>query len=98
MSVSCETKLTPRLEKGILELEALILARYPDATFRVSRSPEDRRSVHLVVTVDIDDRDEVMDVVMDRLLELQVKQRMPIHVIPVRPRARTLAMLQARAR
>lgn len=97
MIASCAVKLTPRVEQGIHELEAMLLARYPDATFRVSRSPEDRRSVHLVVTVDVDDRDEVMDVVLDRLLELQVKQRLPIHVIPVRPRARTLAMLQARA-
>ena len=68
---------------------------YPEATFRVMRSPEDHKTVLLKPVVDLDDRDEVMDVVIDRLVELQSDEQLPILVVPVRPQARSEAIRQA---
>ncbi len=93
-----EPKLTARMRDAVGELKTLVSARYPDATFRVSRSLESPRIVHLMTTVDVDDRDQVMDVVIDRMMELQIKERLPLFVIPVRPRERNLALLQEQAR
>ena len=36
-----------------------------------------------------------MDVVIDRVVELQSEQKLPIHVIPVRPAARNEAIRRA---
>jgi|SRR6266508_3716317 len=98
MTTEREPKLRPRMQAAIAELKGLVRQRYPEATFRVARSPEDPRSIHLMTTVDVEDRDEVMDVVIDRLVELQSEENLPIHVIPVRPRERVLAMLRERTR
>ena len=38
--------------------------------------------------------DDVMDLVADRLLELQVDQGLPVHVVPLRTPARTTAIRQ----
>ncbi len=89
-----EPKLTARMQRAIDELKALLSEHYPEATFRVSHSPDDRRGIDLVTTVDLEDRDEVMDLVIDRLLELQIKDRLPVHVIPVRTRERNLAIIR----
>jgi|SRR5581483_6492254 len=97
MKTEREPKLAPRMQAAIEELKGLVRERYPDATFRVTRSPENRRVMHLVATVDVEDRDEVMDVVIDRMMELQIEEKLPIFVIPVRPRERMLAMLRDRA-
>jgi hypothetical protein len=92
MSVERERRLEPRMQRAIAELEGLIRARYPDATFRVTRHPEAHDSVLLKPVVDVDDRDEVMDVIIDRLGELQAEEHLPILVVPVRPPARREAI------
>jgi len=51
MSAGRTESLDPRVGRAIAELQALITQRYPEATFRVTRSPEDPRSIHLVATV-----------------------------------------------
>jgi hypothetical protein len=83
------------MRQAVDELQLLIRQRYPDATFSVVRSPEDPRIVHLMTTVDVPDTTEVVDAVLDRVLALQIEERLPVHVIPVRPRERVLAMLRA---
>jgi hypothetical protein len=55
---------------------------------------DDPASIHLITTVDVDDPDEVGDLVIDRVVELQVEERIPLHVIPVRPVERVLAELK----
>ncbi len=95
MKTEHEPRLSSRMQGAIEELKGLVRENYPGATFRVTRSPEDHRSIHLLATVDVEDRDEVMDVVVDRVMQLQIQEKLPIHVIPVRPRARVLAMLRA---
>ena len=72
----------------------MIEARFPAASFRVERSRDEPASVHLITIVD-EDPDAVLDVVIDRLLELQVEERVPVHVIPLLPPALVAEQLQA---
>ena len=60
---------TPRLQRAVAELQALIQAYYPDATFQVTHG-EDPVGIYVMTTVDVDDIDAVVDVYIDRLLEL----------------------------
>jgi hypothetical protein len=50
-----------RLQRAIGELKATVVARYPCATFEVSRGHDDPSSTHLIAIVDVDDPDEVGD-------------------------------------
>jgi hypothetical protein len=70
----------------------LVRHRYPDATFRVARSPEDPETILLKPVVDVDDRDEVLSLVLDRLGELQIEEQLPLFVVPLRPPARNEAI------
>ena len=90
--MSAET--APRMDAAIAEIQDLILAHYPDATFDASIG-EDPDGTWLTATVDVDETDEVFDVVVDRLLDMQVEEGLPLYVIPVRPIERTLAELRA---
>lgn len=85
-----------RLEAALTELEALIRTQYPDARFSIARGPEDPQEVHLVATVDVEDTDRVLDVVMERLLELQVTEGLPISVSPRRTPKRRAALWAAK--
>jgi hypothetical protein len=49
-----------------------------------------------VTTVDIADTDEVIDLVGDRLVELQVEEGLPLYMTPLRPIERVVAELQER--
>ena len=55
-----------------------------------------------MATVDVPDKGEGFDLVVDRMMELQIEEELPLFVIPVRPRERVLQMLreqeEARAR
>lgn len=84
-----------RMRVAIDELRALLLSRYPDATFTVG-SGEDPAGVYLYATVDVVDRLEVIDLFIDRLVELQIDEGLPLYVIPLRPAARNEAILRAR--
>jgi hypothetical protein len=92
------TAINPKLQAALDELQGLILARYPEATFSVSPAEDDPRITHLVTTVDIEDTDEVVDLVIERMLQLQVEEGLPIYVVPVRPFKRILARRAALAR
>ena len=95
MTVERTPKFTPAMQKAISELQGLISKRYPDATFRITRSPESPKTVLLKPVVDVDDRDEVMDVVIDRLGELQAQEQLSLLVVPVRIEARNEAIRRA---
>jgi hypothetical protein len=73
---------TSSLEDGIAEMQALIQAAYPEATF-ATESGEDPDGVHLVASLVADDLDEVMDVYIDRLIDLQIDHGLRLHVIPL---------------
>ena len=84
--------LTPRLREAIDELRGLIASRYPAARFAVGEG-DDPEGIYLTATVDVEDMGEVVDVFLDRLVELQVEEALPIFVVAVRPLERTLALL-----
>ena len=83
----------PRVQAAIEELKGLITARYPEAAFRVSTRADEPPPVHLYATVDVEDTDEVLDVVIDRLLELQIDEEIPLHVIPLHTPERNAELL-----
>lgn len=87
--------ITPAIEAAIGELRGVIAERFPTATFEVEEGT-DPLGIFLDVTVDLEDTFEVIDLVGDRLLEMQVEEGLPIYVIPSRPVERTLAELRAR--
>ena len=96
MRQESEPKLQPRMRQAVEELKGLVREHYPDATFQVARSPEEPGTVHLLATIDREDLDEVLDPIIDRIVELQTDERLPVHVIPVQPRERALAMLRTK--
>jgi hypothetical protein len=40
--------------------------------------------VHLIAAVDVDDLDDVTDLVIKRMMEIQIEDGLPIFVIPTR--------------
>ena len=84
-----------RIQAAIAELQDLIRARYPEATFSVGYG-EDPDGVYLRATVDVDDRNDVADLFIDRLVSIQVDEGLPVYVVPVRPPERVAALLISR--
>src|SRR5437762_532310 len=94
--MSAEQNLTdPRIHQAVEELTNIIRARWPSAGIEVMRAVDDPEAIHLNATVDIEDTEDVIDAVINRVLELQLDEGLPIHVIPVRPPERTLEELRA---
>ena len=85
----------PRITAAVAELQGLIASRYPEATFSVGLG-EDPEGVYLRPVVDVEDRGEVVDVVLDRLVDLQVEHELPLYVVPGRPPERNAAIVRAR--
>jgi hypothetical protein len=80
----------PAIDAAVAEMQLLIRSSYPEATFAVAPG-EDPEGVYLIVTVDVEDTDPVFDLVVNRLLELQVEAAIPLFVLPIRPLARIMA-------
>lgn len=74
----------PRIKAAMVELETLIQHHYPSAIFRETFG-EDPEGAYLMVTIDVEDTDDVIEVYIERLLELQIDEGLSIYVIPVRP-------------
>ena len=87
----------PRVHAAVAELQERITKQYPSATFEVGEG-DDPEGLYITATVDLDDPDEVVDLLVDRLLELQVDEGLPVYVIPVRTPERVAALLEARRR
>jgi hypothetical protein len=83
-------RLIPRMAEAVQELKGVITARFPQASVVVEKG-SDPKGVYLVTTVDIADTDEVIDLVGDRLVELQVEEGLPVYVTPLRPIERVAA-------
>lgn len=94
MSAKHQETLRPEMAVAIEQLKTLVKARYQHATFQVEPDPDDPGALDLIATVDIEDVEEVLDLVIDRVLELQLEQEIPIHVIPIRPLKRVLRELR----
>jgi hypothetical protein len=88
-----------KMKSAVSELQELIRSRYPSTTFTVGEY-EGPDSVYMRATVDVDDTDEVTAVFIDRLVDLQVEDGLPIYVVPVRTPERIAAhrrQLEARS-
>jgi hypothetical protein len=81
------------MEKAVRELKGLITGRFPQASFVIEEG-FDPKGTYLVTTVDIPDTDEVIEIVGDRLVELQVEEGLPLYVTPLRPMPRVIAQLR----
>ncbi len=86
----------PEIQEALAEMRAFILERFPEATFRAYVGDEPL-GVYLATTVDVDDPDELLDVVIDRVLDLQIEQGIPLHVLPLRTPERNAKMLAEQA-
>ncbi len=86
---------SPRMDEAVRELQGLISASFPDATFAVEEG-SDPEGVYVVATVDVPDTDEVVAAVGDRLVAMQVDEGIPVYVTPLRPIARVVAQLRER--
>jgi hypothetical protein len=84
----------PRMLAAIKELKELVRSHYPEATFSVGGGTDDPEAVHIYATVDIEDTDPVVDVVLERELEL-FAEGLPVHVIPLRTPERNAAIFRA---
>ena len=71
----------------------MITSRFPEASFVVEEG-SDPKGMYLVTTVDIADTDEVIELVGNRLVELQVTEGLPLYVTPLWPIARVVAQLR----
>jgi hypothetical protein len=83
------------MKAAIEEMKNLLTRAFPEATFAIAAG-EDPDGIHLIATIDSEDMDEVMDLYIDRIVELQVHEDLPLFVIPVRPVERNIALLAQR--
>lgn len=73
------------------ELKGLILARHPEATFDVRPGGDDPTAIFLEACVDLDDPFEVTDEIIDRIVDIQIDEEIPLYVLPLRTPERELA-------
>lgn len=95
MSAEQLRPLDPRAQRAVEELQGLIQEHYPAATFAVQRGEDDPAAIHLIATVDLDDTDAVLDLVIERMMAFQIEEQLPVYVIPIRPAERVHALLTA---
>lgn len=94
MTTEAVQPLDPRRQQAVTELTEIIKRRYPTASFAVGPGEDAPDATHITATVDVDDLDEVMDLVIEREIELQVDEGIPIYVIPIQPPERARATMQ----
>jgi hypothetical protein len=83
--------ITPRMEEAIEELKALIRSRFPKAEFDVSEG-DDPEGIYLMSTADVDNLFDIIDLVNDRLVDMQIDEGLPIFVMPNRTPERNAAI------
>ncbi len=67
------------MQEAINELKGMIRDKFPTAVFAAAPG-EDPAGIYLDATVDTDEVDEVLDVVRERLFQLQVDEGLPIYM------------------
>ncbi len=95
MSQEYLAALDPARQSAVSELIDLVKQRYPTTAFTVGPGEDDQDVTHITAIVDVDDPDEVVDMVIDRMLELQLDHGVPVYLIPIRTPER-VAALQSR--
>lgn len=95
MATAPNNELDEQVERALDELRSIIRRRFPEAQFEVFHG-EDPEGTYLSAIVDVEDSDEVVDVFIDRLIDMQVEDGLPVYVVPVRPLERVLEEIQRR--
>lgn len=93
MSTERVADLDEQTREALDELKGLIAGRFPQASFEVAHG-DDPEGTYLKATVDTEDVDDVLDVVLDRLFAIQVERGLPVYVIPLEPVERVLKKLR----
>ena len=83
----------PRVLAAVTELEELVRTRYRKAIFSVGRGPDDPESIHVYATVDLEDTEPVVNLVIERELAL-LEEGLPVQVIPLRTPERNAAIIE----
>jgi len=96
MSAERLSEIAPQMQSALDELRTMIQEQHPTATFAIMHAEDDLESVHLQTTVDVEDPETILDLVIDRVLELQAEEHLPIHVIPIRPLERVAQTMRSR--
>ena len=86
----------PGVREAIAELQGLIGRKYQNAAFETTHG-DDPEGLYLTAIVDVEDTDQVFDLVVDRLIEMQVDEHLPIYVVPVKPPERVAKELEQQA-
>ena len=73
---------SPAMQAALEELRQIILAKYPDARFEVHRGIDEPGSFELDAIIDTEDDDDVLDLVINRLMAYQLDDGLLVHVIP----------------
>lgn len=89
--------LDPKVLAAVTELQQLVSAKYPSAIFYVAPGEESPESTYVTATVDIEAPDDVVDLVIERVLAMQLDDGIPVHLIPIRTINRVLEMRKAEA-
>lgn len=75
-------------QRATRQLQETISSQYPTTIYELVRSPDDPAALHLLAAADVDDPDEVGDLVVERVVTLQVAEGIPLHLIPLRSHKR----------
>ena len=76
-----DLRLEPRMTQALEELAEMIVDEFPTATFRVSRG-ESPNEIWLLVYADVEDTEHVLNVVIDRGIDMLVDDGLFITVLP----------------
>jgi hypothetical protein len=87
-------ELDTQRRQVVAELMSTIKSHYPSAAFGVRKGIDDPEATYITAIVDIDDPDEVLDLLEDRLLALQIGEGMPVYVLPVHTPERVAQTMQ----
>lgn len=84
----------PRFRDAVIELSDMIRRRFPEVTFDIVEG-EESGTVWIWTTVDLVDTDPVVDLVIERTMDLLVDEGIPIYVLPLRTAAREAEVIAA---
>ena len=96
MTNTDELLANPEIQSAIAELQHLILARFPETEFIIGEA-SDPEGVLIRAIVDVDDPDEVSAVFIDRMVDIQVDDHLPVYVVPLRMAGREAALREHQA-
>lgn len=89
-------KLDDRMQAAVDEMKHLIASNFPVVEFSVHQG-EDLERVHLDVVLEMDETLEVLDLILGRMVELQIEEGLPLVVIPLPTLERNTALLKREA-